>query len=77
MKEKVDMIVMGSHGRTGIQHLLIGSVAEKVIRKEGGKWVLYSSDGKKKLGGPYKSRKEAQQRLRQVEYYKNMQSHLG
>ncbi len=31
--ENVDMIIMGSHGRTGIQHLLIGSVAEKVIRK--------------------------------------------
>jgi nucleotide-binding universal stress UspA family protein len=32
-EENVDMILMGSHGRTGIKHLLIGSVAEKVIRK--------------------------------------------
>lgn len=33
-KEKdMDMIVMGSHGRTGISHMLIGSVAEKVVRK--------------------------------------------
>lgn len=27
-----DLIVIPSHGRTGIQHLLIGSVAERVIR---------------------------------------------
>ena len=26
------MIVMGTHGRTGLQHVLIGSVAEKVVR---------------------------------------------
>jgi nucleotide-binding universal stress UspA family protein len=28
----VDLVVMGTHGRTGITHLLIGSVAERVIR---------------------------------------------
>ena len=28
----VDLIVMGTHGRTGIAHLLIGSVAERVVR---------------------------------------------
>ena len=27
-----DLIVMGTHGRTGMAHLLIGSVAEKVVR---------------------------------------------
>jgi hypothetical protein len=48
-----------------------------MIVKQGSGYVVKSHDGKKKLGGPYKSRKEAQQRLRQVEYYKNMQSHLG
>lgn len=26
------MIVMGSHGRTGLAHLLLGSVAERVVR---------------------------------------------
>lgn len=30
---EADLIVMGSHGLTGIEHLLIGSVAERVVRK--------------------------------------------
>jgi universal stress protein A len=30
--EKVDLIVMATHGRTGISHLLMGSVAERVVR---------------------------------------------
>ena len=30
-EENVDMIVMGSHGRTGLKRLLMGSVTEKVI----------------------------------------------
>jgi nucleotide-binding universal stress UspA family protein len=29
---KFDLIVMGTHGRTGLSHLLIGSVAEHVAR---------------------------------------------
>ena len=28
-----DMIIMGTHGRTGLQHVLMGSVAEKVVRR--------------------------------------------
>ncbi|MFT7461140.1 MAG: universal stress protein A [Planctomycetota bacterium] len=32
-KVNADIIVMGTHGRTGIEHLLIGSVAENVLRK--------------------------------------------
>jgi nucleotide-binding universal stress UspA family protein len=30
-----DLIVLGTHGRTGLSHLLMGSVAEKVIRHSG------------------------------------------
>lgn len=29
---KVDLIIMGTRGRTGVAHLLLGSVAEKVVR---------------------------------------------
>jgi nucleotide-binding universal stress UspA family protein len=28
----VDLIVMGTHGRTGVQHWILGSVAERVAR---------------------------------------------
>ena len=31
--ERVDIIVMGTHGRTGIEHVFFGSVAAKVLRK--------------------------------------------
>jgi nucleotide-binding universal stress UspA family protein len=30
-KEKIDLIIMGSHGRTGMERLLMGSVAERVV----------------------------------------------
>jgi nucleotide-binding universal stress UspA family protein len=29
---EIDLIVMGTHGRSGVAHLLMGSVAEKVLR---------------------------------------------
>ncbi|MEK6766758.1 MAG: universal stress protein [Planctomycetota bacterium] len=32
-ENNIDMIVIGSHGRTGIAHIMLGSVSEKVIRK--------------------------------------------
>jgi len=28
-----DLVVMGTHGRSGLKHLLLGSVAEHVVRK--------------------------------------------
>jgi len=30
---KADLIVIGSHGRTGLMHILIGSTAERVVRE--------------------------------------------
>ncbi|HTK80886.1 MAG TPA: universal stress protein [Bacteroidota bacterium] len=32
-KEEVDMIVIATHGHTGVEHLLFGSTTEKVVRK--------------------------------------------
>jgi nucleotide-binding universal stress UspA family protein len=33
--EPFDLVVMGTHGRTGLSHLLLGSVAERVVRGAG------------------------------------------
>jgi universal stress protein A len=32
LEDGCDLIVMGTHGRTGLSHMLMGSVAERVIR---------------------------------------------
>lgn len=29
----VDLLVLGTHGRTGLEHALMGSIAERVVRK--------------------------------------------
>jgi universal stress protein A len=31
--QNVELIIMSTHGRTGLRHALLGSVAEKVVRK--------------------------------------------
>jgi nucleotide-binding universal stress UspA family protein len=31
-ENNVDLITMGTHGRTGLAHMLVGSVAERVVR---------------------------------------------
>jgi nucleotide-binding universal stress UspA family protein len=31
-RQKVDLIIMTTHGRTGLSHLVLGSVAERVVR---------------------------------------------
>jgi universal stress protein A len=31
-EEKADLLVMTTHGRTGLSHLVMGSVAEKIVR---------------------------------------------
>ena len=30
---EVDLIVIGTHGRSGMEHIIFGSTAEKVVRK--------------------------------------------
>ena len=32
LSAKIDLIVNGTHGRTGLEHLLLGSVAELIVR---------------------------------------------
>jgi nucleotide-binding universal stress UspA family protein len=32
-QQKVDLVVMGTHGRRGVAHLVLGSVAEQVLRR--------------------------------------------
>jgi nucleotide-binding universal stress UspA family protein len=31
-REQVDLIIVGTHGRSGVAHLVMGSVAERVVR---------------------------------------------
>lgn len=38
-----DLIVMGTHGRTGLTHLLVGSVAEYIIKHAGVPVMVISS----------------------------------
>jgi universal stress protein A len=33
VEQAIDLIVIGTHGRGPIGHMLLGSVAEKVVRK--------------------------------------------
>jgi universal stress protein A len=45
--EQVDLIVMGTHGRTGLSRLLMGSVAESVVRRAPCPVVTYKTHAKK------------------------------
>jgi hypothetical protein len=42
-----------------------------MIKKVRGGYKVLSEDGKKNLGGPYKSKAAAEKRLKQVEYFKH------
>lgn len=42
-----------------------------IIKKTSGGYKVLSESGSKNLGGPYKSRAQAEKRLRQVEYFKH------
>ena len=45
-EENVDVIVMGTHGKTGIEHAFFGSIAEKVLRRSS--FPVFIIPGKKK-----------------------------
>jgi hypothetical protein len=42
-----------------------------MIKKVAGGYKVVTENGKKNLGAHYKTRKEAEKRLRQVEYFKH------
>jgi nucleotide-binding universal stress UspA family protein len=44
-KNHVDLIVMSTHGRSGLSHFLFGSVAEKVSRHSRVPVLLISPEG--------------------------------
>jgi nucleotide-binding universal stress UspA family protein len=44
-EQRAKMIVMGTHGRRGLAHLFLGSVAEQVIRKSAVPVLTVRSDG--------------------------------
>jgi nucleotide-binding universal stress UspA family protein len=45
-EEKADMIVLGTHGRTGMSRLLMGSVAEAVVRRSPSPVLVYRETAK-------------------------------
>jgi len=45
--EEVDMIVMGTHGRTGLSRILMGSVAEAIVRRAGCPVLTYKEPDSK------------------------------
>jgi nucleotide-binding universal stress UspA family protein len=54
---KADLVVMGTHGRSGLSHLLMGSVAEKVVRSASCPVLtVRGSDTKKPAAGRGKKR---------------------
>jgi hypothetical protein len=42
-----------------------------MIKKVAGGYKVFSENGKKTFGGPYKTKKEAEKRLKQVEFFKH------
>jgi nucleotide-binding universal stress UspA family protein len=41
-----DLVVMGTHGRTGLEHALMGSIAERVVRRAHCPVLTVRPDGK-------------------------------
>jgi nucleotide-binding universal stress UspA family protein len=49
-EDKMDLIVMGSKGRTGIASILVGSIAEKLIQRDNSIPLLIVKDKKENMG---------------------------
>jgi len=46
-EEQAEMIVMGTHGRTGLTRLLMGSVAEAIVRRAPCPVLIYRETAEK------------------------------
>lgn len=51
-KTSIDLIVMGTHGRRGIRHFLMGSVAEECVRRAECSVLTIRSDARTDRAGP-------------------------
>jgi universal stress protein A len=47
--QSADLIVMGTHGRTGLAHVLLGSVAEQVVRAAPCPVLTVRTDGRERV----------------------------
>lgn len=59
---KADLIIMSTHGRTGLSHLFLGSVAEKVVRTAECPVLTVRAAGGGRRGGVSRKRKASRPR---------------
>jgi nucleotide-binding universal stress UspA family protein len=51
-RSAIDLIVMGTHGRTGVSHALLGSVAEAVVRRASCRVLMVPAAAADTAGAP-------------------------
>lgn len=51
VQHDVDLIIIATHGRTGFEHLMIGSVAEQVVRRAGRSVLVVPSHSGMRMAG--------------------------
>ncbi|WP_123538193.1 universal stress protein [Halosimplex salinum] len=52
-EEDIDLVVMGTHGRTGVERYLLGSVTEKVVRLSDVPVLTVRAEGDREVTYPY------------------------
>jgi hypothetical protein len=63
-----NMVEKGQPERVAANHAFAEG---PMIKKVEGGYKVVSENGKRNLGGPYKTKKEAEERLKQVEFFKH------